>query len=462
MSRKQRRMGRRPSSKTLYGSLHIWEYERDDNTAKTNNHRRGPCSTTVSRRDRPLIREKKEDSKQTTNVALDEILRSRSRLQTTTDAMRIVTHDVQFAVIHIPFAMGRSFIHDLRTSIYSILSQSGSTVTDGYIAFMALVAHCQAARLCWSTPDLCRGAKALQCLRNIKPAKPQDAIGILLLGQILFVFEILTDKFTSSAHSIVQSALISARQWYPLLLQEPKFDTMTICPIFMDTVCCLAYRKVPIIRFPIQHRMIVDRYIGVSSTLLPLLYDLCEISYVAKSTMTGTISPNSTATTDEDHAEDCYSAIEKSIESWTPILPPDLLSAYDKTEVQMMLTQANVYRLAGLLVIHRLRYRLGVRDSIAQHYAMCILSEISSSCAGLAQDGGAGGFPIMFPVLISMFEVEGLGEELLEKMSGFMISSVCMSKLRGFVNHVRMAKESGFNGLWFDLVEEHLHYAVIP
>lgn len=163
-----------------------------------------------------------------------------------------------------------------------------------------LLAHCQAARLCWTTPDLCRGAKALQCLRNIKPARLQDAIGILLLGQVLFVFEILTDTFTSSAHSIVQTALISAHQWYPLLLQKPTFDTMTICPILLDTVCCLVYREVPVFRFCVQNRVIVDRYVGMSSTLLPLLYDLCEISNAAKSATTEIISP----ATDEDHHED--------------------------------------------------------------------------------------------------------------------------------------------------------------
>ncbi|KAH8691447.1 hypothetical protein BGW36DRAFT_363779 [Talaromyces proteolyticus] len=465
----EKRLGRRPNSKSfVHGSLHIWDYERG-NQIETNNSRSSTrasnCispSTSASCLDLALPREKKEDDEQDVPLArvLDQILQYHSTLQTTTDAMRIVTHDVQFAVIHIPFTMGRSFMNDLRNSVYSVLSQSAPTLTDGYIAFLVLVAHCQASRLYCTTPDLYRGARALRVLRNIKTVRHQDAVGILLLGQVLFVFEILTDTFTSSAHSIVRSALISARRWYPFLLQEPRFDTITICPIIMDTVCCLVYREVPVIRLCIQNRIIVDRFMGVSSTLMPLLYDLCVISHIAKSATAG-ITLNSPRTIDEEHPDDCYSDIEKSIEDWVPTLPPDFLSAYDKAEVQMMLTQANVYRLAGLLVIHRLRYPFGVRDSVAQHYANCIFSEMSSSCAALTQDGMRA-LPIMFPLWISMFEVEGPGEDLLEKFSCFPLPSVCMSKLCGFVKHVRMAKESGYNGLWFDLVENNLHFAVIP
>ncbi|KAL1846815.1 hypothetical protein Plec18170_008956 [Paecilomyces lecythidis] len=467
VSRKKKRMGRPPITKSFtHGSLHIWHPGQDDGTQTDNSGLTdlspvcGFDSTTASCLDVALSPEKENEQNMPLGRTLEEIIQYQFNFQTTVDAMRIVTHDQKFAVIHIPFAMGRSFMHDFRVAIHSILSHSASTITDGYLAFVGLVAHCQASRLYWTTPDLCRGAKGLQRLRDTKLMRPHDAIGILLLGQALFVFEILTDTFTFSGHSIVRSALISSKQWFPMLIQEPAFDIVTVCPLLLDTVYCLVYREVPVICPCVQNRIIVDRYVGVCATLLPLLYRLCERSHAAKFAV-ASASLNSEMTKDQKCPGSSFTDIEESIRLWTPTIPPDLFSAYDKAEVQMMMTQANVYQLAGLLIIHRLRYPLGIRDSTAQHYANCIFSEISSLIAGFTHDGAAA-LPITFPLLIAMFEVEGPGEELLEKLSSFTIQSICMSKLRSFVEYVRMAKNSGYDGLWFDLVENNLHFAVIP
>jgi hypothetical protein len=443
-----------------HGSLQIWEPRRDDE-ADANNAK--PGASTLDRHssrvnigfDSTSLPANLEETSKDMALGgfLEEVLRDRFIPQTALDAIGILTDDDKFTTVHIPFAMGRSFMQDLRRAIYSVLYHSGPVVTDGYLAFLGLVAHCQASRLHWTTPDLCRGATALQNLRNVEIMRPQDALCVLLLGQALFVFEVLANSFTTSAHSIVQSALISAKPWYPLLSRVPAFDTVTFCPVLMDIVGCLVYRKVPIIRMCIQDRIVVDRYAGLCSTLLPFLYRLCVQSHAAKSSA-ATVDWGSTD-------EDCYTDIERSIELWTPNIPPDFFTAYDEVERQMMTTQANAYRLAALLVIHRLRFPLGVQDTLGQYYANCIFHEISSFFAHSNMQG-AGAFPVTFPLFMAMFEVEGPGEDLLENLRRFPIQSICMLKLHDFVRHVRRIKESGDSMLLFDIAEHDLSHAVIP
>ncbi|KAL2849908.1 hypothetical protein BJY01DRAFT_245706 [Aspergillus pseudoustus] len=466
MSRENKRKGRRPVLKSFgHGSLQIWEPGRD-READVSNAKLG--ASALDRRsgrvdigldNTPLPANQGESNKNAPLSGYPEKVLLQRRLipQTALDAIGILADGDKFTTIHIPFAMGRSFMQDLRGAIHSVLYHSGPVVIDGYLAFLSLVAHCQAPRLHWTTPDLRRGATALHNLRNVEIMLPQDALCVLLLGQALFVFEVLADSSTTSAHSIVQGALISAKPWYPLLSRVPAFDTVTFCPVLMDIVGCLVHRKVPIIRTCVQDRIVVDRYAGLCSSLLPLLYHLCVQSHAAKSGAT-TVDWGST---DREQPEDCYTDIERSIELWTPDIPPDFFTAYDEVEIQMMMTQANAYRLAALLVIHRLRFPLGVQDPLGQDYANCIFHEISSLFAH-SNTQRAGAFPITFPLFISMIEVEGPGEDLLENLRRFPIQSICMLKLLEFVRHVRKIKESGENRLLFDLVEHDLTYAVIP
>ncbi|KAH6983891.1 hypothetical protein EDB80DRAFT_735693 [Ilyonectria destructans] len=454
-SRTKKRKGRRPILKPFgHGSLHVWET--------------GPDGEAEANNDKPVTRALNFHSSWATvdtphavflTRLQDDVFRSRFTPQTALDAMDIVTNEDKFTMLHSPFAMGRSFMRDFRVAIYSVLYHSAPVITDGYLAFLALVSHCQASCLDWATPDLNRGARALQTLQTAEILRSHDALCVLLLGQVLFVFEILTNSSATSAHSIVQSALISAQPWYSVLGRVPDFDTITFCPVLLDMVSCLVYRKVPIIQLCGQDRIVVDRYVGLCSTLLPLLYRLCEQSHAAKSNAAAT--PDCESTSREERREDGYKGVESSIELWVPEIPPDFLAAHGKAERQMMMLQANAYRLAALLVIHRLRFALGVQDGIGQSYAHRIIQEIESF---FAQENtqGAGAFPVTFPLFIAMFEVEGPGEDLLRNLRSFPVQNTCMLKMHDFVRHVRMSKESGFGGLWFDLVESNLTCAIIP
>ncbi|PSS27033.1 hypothetical protein M430DRAFT_92384, partial [Amorphotheca resinae ATCC 22711] len=188
----------------------------------------------------PLSRDDTEEDNDIPPIRSELMLESRFSLQTIRDAMRTVTSTDDFAATHMPFMFGPSFTGDFQKAVYSILVLSGSIITDGYLAFLRLMTQYHTSThtsLC--AADMQKGAKGLQCLRNVGILQPHDAACVLLLGQVF--------------------SLISAKQQFPLLVQEPALDTITICPVLVDTVECLVRRKVPIIRLDLEDRIVVDR-----------------------------------------------------------------------------------------------------------------------------------------------------------------------------------------------------------
>lgn len=351
--------------------------------------------------------------------------------------------------------MGASFIPESQRTVYAILSLSGPTLTEGYLAFLGLMTAYQRSLVMRQTkPDMLKAAKGLQHLRSVTISHDYDAACALFLGQTMYVFNVLTADDSSTAHSIVRSSLMSTKQWIPRLVQFPIMDTITMSPLLIDTVECLVRREVPIIRLPPTDRIIIDRYLGLCAPLLGHLYDLCECSHALKRDVLDVEF--------EVHRGlyERLAEIEHTIMHWKPSSSPQLFTEFGEHEILAMVTQANVYRMAGLLIIHRLRYPLGVEDEAAQRLADNIFAEMTYFAKTAAKNITA--LPVVFPLTIAMLEREGPGEELWDQLSSFTVQSTSAQRLQGFIRQVRMARESGYGGLWFELAETRLHAAVPP
>ena len=279
------------------------------------------------------------------------------------------------------------------------------------------------------------------------------------------MFETLTNAFSTPANAIIRCALMSTKDWFPILIREPALDTITVCPILIDTVECLTRREIPIVRLSIPNgRIIVDRYAGLCTTLLPLLYDLCTLSYDRKVDNHSATTAAATESPDTDYLTN----IEQSIQSWKPTLPPNFFTDYTKEETLLMTTQSEVYRLAALLIIHRLRYPLGINDEPAIDLAKAIFSQLYTFAFSMTismpqkKQPALGALPVVFPLMLAMLEIEGPGETILSMLSSFTVQTICASRMTGFINEVRAARQAGFDGLWFDLVDSKLHVSVIP
>lgn len=387
--------------------------------------------------------------------APEKLLAAPATLRTTSDALRTVLDIEQFSVIHLPFMLGASFIPESQRTVYAILTLSGPTLTEGYLAFLGLMtAYQRSLVMRQDKPDMLKAAKGLQRLRSVSISHDYDAACALFLGQTMYVFNVLTADDSSTAHSIVRSSLMSTKQWIPRLIHFPVMDTIIMSPLLIDTVECLVRREVPIIRLPHTDRIIIDRYAGLCASLLRHLYDLCECSHALK---------RDVLDVESDVHRGLYerlAEVEQAIMHWEPPTSPQLFTDLREHEVLAMVTQAKVYRLAGLLVIHRLRYPLGVEDEAAQQLANGIFAEMFHFATTAAKMITA--VPVVFPLTMAMIEIEGPGEELWDQLSSFTVQSTSAQRLQGFVRQVRAARNSGYGGLWFELVETRLHAAMPP
>ncbi|KAJ5835451.1 hypothetical protein N7447_001477 [Penicillium robsamsonii] len=388
----------------------------------------------------------------------EKLLGAPTNFQTMSDALRTVMDVEQFSVIHLPFMLGDSFIPTSQKAVYVILQLSGPIVTEGYLAFLGLMSNYQNTLVVRrGEPDMYKAAKGLQRLRSVKISHDYDAACVLFLGQTMYVFNVLTAPYSSTAHSIMRSALISAKPWLPRLVTTPIMDTITMTPILIDTVECLVHREIPIIRLDLQRRVIVDRYLGLCATLLPHFYDICECSNALK------IENPATGSESYSAIHDRLDGIEESIRRWRPQTPTGLFDSYGQNAVLSMVTQANVYRLAGLLIIHRLRYPLGVEDEAGGKLANGIFSELAFFAKSAVNLKESSALPVVLPLTMAMLEINGPGEVLLDRLAtSFTVQSASASRLQVFVKVARASRESGYQGIWFDLVDTHLRVAVPP
>ncbi|KAJ6118880.1 hypothetical protein N7471_013500, partial [Penicillium samsonianum] len=238
-------------------------------------------------------------------------------------------------------------------TVYVILQLSGPILTEGYLAFLGLMSNYQKSLVVRrGEPDMYKAAKGLQHLRSVKISHDYDAACVLFLGQTMYVFNVLTAPYSSTAHSIVRSSSHLGQTMVSQIDYNAHHGHNNHVTDFGQHV----HREIPIIRLDPQRRVIVDRYLGLCATLLPHFYDICECSNVLK------IEAPAIGSESYSAIHDRLDGIEETIRRWRPQTPTGLFNSYGQNAVSSMVTQANVYRLAGLLIIHRLRYPLGVED----------------------------------------------------------------------------------------------------
>jgi hypothetical protein len=273
-----------------------------------------------------------------------------------------------------------------------------------------------------------------------------EAAVIVLLGQALLVYNTLIPAMATQ--TITRGTLLTVKMWYPDLTKHANFDAVTLTPVLIDTIDCLIRREIPVIQVSDLGRCVVDRFLGVNASLLPLLYELCERSYKAKregAEYGGTCCADA----------DVYSELERKIRAWSPELPSDFFTKYSAWEVTVMLAQARAYRIAALLVIHRLRFPLGFGNLYAQGYAKDILRELS-----IMKDwppDAATGVAFDFPLLVATLELPEQGRLLYKAYEPFRFRRQHSDEILRFIDLVTKARDNGFDGLWFDMVQGHLH-----
>jgi hypothetical protein len=290
-----------------------------------------------------------------------------------------------------------------------------------------------------------RAALAVSELRSLKISEEQDLITALVLGVAMVTFAMhVTD---GQPFIISHYTLALVKPVYSLLLaMDPDIMDFLMCLVSTETFECLLRSETPTLRINENDRPnIVDRYLGLTSSLFAHLYDICEVANLLRET--GGVTSIDIAQRVED--------IQESLNQWQPSPPPDFLERFTQAEVVGMLAQAKVLRFAALLIVHRLSHPFGQCDSEALLLSRAIIAEFdmvlqftghSMPCTALAY-------------LVACFEVTGpeARTTVVEKSRQLVtFSRQSQVRFQKTLLSVWSAKDTGNKIYWFDLT----HYAI--
>ncbi|UKZ50471.1 hypothetical protein TrVGV298_004734 [Trichoderma virens] len=208
-------------------------------------------------------------------------------------------------------------------------------------------------------------SSAIEVLRSLNVTNIQEAILCLTLGKVLVlsVYSLIGVGAAEICQYCLNTAMVYTNatiSWDQDVVSQHSFL------MFMETIDCLVHCRKPTQRFPPQQAAIMDRYLGLCLSLLPYYYDLCVINH------------SMVNNTDTSYLVYLYKKLDEvrvAVDAWRPPPLGDLMHHVETVDMINLLAQAKVYRLAALLVIHRLRYPFGQQDGQANVWANEIMKE---------------------------------------------------------------------------------------
>ncbi|KAJ6144304.1 hypothetical protein N7470_008199 [Penicillium chermesinum] len=201
--------------------------------------------------------------------------------------------------------------------------------------------------------------------RSCRISNATDLGTVLVLGMSLTTFAMHVAEGHPSLISHYILSLVEP-QYERFLPPRSVLTDFLMCLICTETFECLLRSETPAMRVNTDGRSeVVDRYVGISYPIFPLLYDICQISSCMRT------SPGVESHERADRLTELSSALEK----WQPSPPPDLLRRFSQSEAVGILAQARILRLLGLLIIHRLQHPYGRKDHAASRVSQAIIAE---------------------------------------------------------------------------------------
>ncbi|KAI9733799.1 MAG: hypothetical protein M1818_007066 [Claussenomyces sp. TS43310] len=206
---------------------------------------------------------------------------------------------------------------------------------------------------------------AMKTLRFLPVKSSQDAAVCLTLGTALAIF--VYSAVGAGVSDICHYCLSRAAPFVEAALLDPDVEPLLSFLILLETMECFVHRRKPTLRIPLRQSKHVDRHLGLCVPLLRYFYDFCVISHSLAATTDASLMARLFQQLD---------GIQHAVAAWQPSQPDDLIQRFEAAEVIHLLAQARVYRLAALLVSHRLRYLFGQEDGQADLLSKEIMMEL--------------------------------------------------------------------------------------
>lgn len=221
-----------------------------------------------------------------------------------------------------------------------------------------------------------RAAAAVESLRDLQIHSSQDVSLVLIFGMAMVTFALHRSGGEAPLCRHVLGLVKPLHDNDFSLMQNlgPDGTSFLICLLGTEIMICILKCQLPSIRLrEDDFGQLVDRFIGVSVSMLTHLYDVCQLAQLIHQSQ----CRRGNIIMDENIARQ-LARTENAVEKWQPSVPTDFLEGrFTPTEVVKMLTQAKVLRLAASLIIHRLHYAFGTYEAKAKAISCAILDELN-------------------------------------------------------------------------------------
>jgi hypothetical protein len=300
------------------------------------------------------------------------------------------------------FIIGPSFRQRHLQAFVDQLSTEMLLVKDAFIACASLLVESAEIRQLAKVQHLGhkRAAIALASLRHMELHDSAASSTVLMLGMAIVTF---ASHYSGGELSLCRHLLGLIKPFHDndsAFIQKLTSDGQSalLCLLATETFICLLQGQVPTINARQgDFDGLVDRFMGVSAPLLTHFYDICEVaqlSHCSRNVLRNTSQPKVLLNKLE--------LIELSLQMWQPATTAFLQRAqFAPQEIALMQAQANVLRLTGLLVVHRLNYPFGSEDAKAMVMSKAILDELLSVFSVTGRSAPA----VDFPYFIACLEI---------------------------------------------------------
>ncbi|ETS79678.1 hypothetical protein PFICI_09531 [Pestalotiopsis fici W106-1] len=335
-----------------------------------------------------------------------------------------------------PFLIGPTFCASHRQLLISVFTTSTTVLQDALLASSTAWMDDMSMEPCDAYQ---KASSALSKLSALEVKNQDDATTCLTLGALIHTFALklrVGDIYLICSEALGRIKPIYESEHYS---DSPSFFMLT-CMVAHEILECLVRCCRPMLRYkPSVDPTRVDRFVGLSGTLLPLLQDICELNAALSCVdRTGGAEVNA-----------ALLSVEQAVMDWFPPVPSGFTSLFTSMETTHMLCQARVTRMAALMIIHRLRHPFGRETGSALAMASTIMHELEIT----QQITGKQAKCVDLAILVACLEFEGNSRDSwihkTERLLGY--SMEYKARIQGIIKSFWAAKDRGQDLFWYDL-----------
>lgn len=316
---------------------------------------------------------------------------------------------------------------------------------DAYLAYAGVLKslHPGCATEADDDSNLRYAASAMIALRSLPIKKLEDAELCLTLGFALAssVYAAIGVGIFDICHYCLSVTRPFIETGAVNLQMEPRITFL----VLLETMECIVHRRKPTLRIQPRAPRSVDRHLGLCLPLLPYYYDLCVISH----SLVNNTDARLVGLLQQQLAE-----IQAHVDKWQPSYPEGFVHDFSTAEAVQLLAQARVYRLAALLMIHRLQHTFGQEDSQADIWSREVMMELDMAQRISNQ-------PLRFvtlPFIIAAVEIRDPAQrkKAVRNVDEYVdqFTPVVQKATKVFLSRVWLERDVNANCSWFDSIHK--------